>query len=148
MSPQKKRVDNKIQPIINRISKLDHLAAYPVKDFAEVGGDADVIAEACRRSLKPSQMRRFFDQSRRIQRDLSRDKSWTEVAPQVSMLQSLLHYARGKKVIPKEFLNVMITSLKKIDVGTNDKEKKKNFNTFLEFFQAIVAYHKFHNLRG
>jgi len=148
MSYQRKRMDNKIQPIINRISKLDRLAAYPVKDFAEVGGDADVIAEACRKSLKPSQMRRFFDQSRRIQRDLSRDKSWTEVAPQVSMLQPLLHYASARRVIPRDFLEVMLTSLKKIDVGTNEMEKKENFDKFLEFFQAIVAYHKFHNPRG
>ena len=149
-SGQSNKVDPRVEEIINKIRNLDKFSSYPVKEFAEEKGDADIIAEVCRGSLKSAQMRRFFDQSRTIQRDLKYrpgeyETNWEKASPKISMLQPLLRYANARRVIPKDFLQVMIASLGKIDVGSNEKDKIDNYFRFMEFFQAIVAYHKFYN---
>ncbi|MFX0173064.1 MAG: type III-A CRISPR-associated protein Csm2 [Candidatus Hodarchaeota archaeon] len=148
MRQRKMNSKQQIDPIITKINGLDRLGNYLVKDFAEQGKDADIIAKVCQNSLKPSQMRRFFDQARRIQRDITYGREWLVISPQISMLQPLLYYAKSRRVIPDEFLNIMRASLAKIDKGRNDAEKIENFQRFMEFFQAIVAYHKYYNPRG
>ena len=44
----------------------------------------------------------------------------------------------------------MNACLNKIDVGEtdDDDEKKENFNNFVKFFEAIVAYHKYYESIG
>ena len=37
----------------------------------------------------------------------------------------------------------MMAAMSKVDVGS-EEDKMKNFKTFIDFFESIVAYHKYH----
>ena len=48
----------------------------------------------------------------------------------------------GRKNLPKEFYNVILVTMAKVDNVEDDELKMKNFDIFVKFFEAIVAYHK------
>ena len=62
--------------------------------------------------------------------------------PQFYLLKPRMAASTGRGKIPKEFFNVISVAMDKVAVG-DDEENLENFKLFVEFFEAIVAYHKF-----
>lgn len=135
---------NPINDVISKINGLEKLCDMSVKDFADEGGYADIVARNSR-NLKTNQLRKFFAAVRQIeQKD---NISWDAIEPQFYLLKPRLAVSVGRKNIPKPFYNLMMAIMRKVDVGT-ENEKLESFNTFINFFEAIVAYHKFYYPKG
>lgn len=138
-----KKQDNKkrIDEIIKEIKKVSSFSEIKPKDYADIGGYADIIAKELKEKLNTNQLRKFFG----AVRDIEKKKEWSDIEPELYLLKPKFAVSVGRKLIPKEFFDVMNVCLNKIDIGETDDEKKENFNTFVKFFEAIVAYHKYYN---
>lgn len=130
--------NNEINEIISKINALDKLADMSVKDFADEGGYADIVAKNSKK-LNTNQLRKFFGAVRLMEQK----DTWEEIEPEFYLLKPRLAVSAGRKNIPKEFYNLMMATMRKVDVGT-DEEKMKGFENFVGFFESIVAYHKFY----
>ncbi|MFQ6087614.1 MAG: type III-A CRISPR-associated protein Csm2 [Candidatus Methanofastidiosia archaeon] len=140
---------------INKISKLLQGELSEKKSFKEfepeefAGEDqyASVIGEIfskkyhgnkCKVEMKTSQLRKFFDSARKIEADLfTKGEDWNGAKVDFYLLKPKLAYAKGRDLIPEQFYNIIMTCLSNID-------SKEDFKRFMQFFEAIVAYHKFH----
>lgn len=130
---------NEINEIINKINKLEKLADMSVKDFADEGGYADTVAKNSRK-LNTNQLRKFFGAVRLMEQK----ETWDEIEPEFYLLKPRLAVSAGRKNIPKDFYNLMMATMRKVDIGS-EEEKLKGFKNFVDFFEAIVAYHKFYD---
>jgi CRISPR-associated protein Csm2 len=140
---KRKRINEEVKNIINEIDK-NSLSELTPKKYAKVDGYADVIARNLR-TLKPTQLRRFFDTVKRISRDLkSGNKGWKDIEAEFYLLNPKLAYAKGRDLIPAEFDELMKVCLRKITEGESNEEKEDFFGIFESFFVSIVAYHKYH----
>ena len=141
-----KRINEQVMSIITEIEKSTLRELTP-KKFADVDGYADIIARKLK-TLKPTQLRRFFDTVKRISRELKGGAKWKDVEGEFYLLKPKLAYASGRGLIPTEFDELMKVCLRKITEGKDDTEKKEYFEVFEEFFVSIVAYHKYHYPRS
>ena len=139
--PSRKEVQEKaINEVISDLKKYEKLYEVPVKEYADVGGYADKVAKNSN-DLKTNQLRKFFAAVRLIEQN--ENLTWEVIEPQFYLLKPKLAVSAGRKNIPKIFYQFLIEIMGKVDVGTDD-EKLKSFNTFIKFFESIVAYHKFY----
>ena len=116
-----------IKEIINEINQVKMLSDISAKQYADENGYADKIAKNSK-DLKTTQLRKFFGAVKLIEQK----ETWDEIA-----------VAKGRKLIPPNFYKIMMALMRKVDVGS-EEEKMKNFDTFVKFFESIVAYHKFY----
>ena len=133
--------DKDITNILEGIEKLDMFKDLDIRCLANEGRYADTLALKLR-YMKPTQLRRFFGAVKEIETNLIW-KSWEEVEADFYLLKPKLAYAKGRKLIPAEFHEVIKTSMNKVDVGDNE-DKIANYKMFVKFLESIVAYHKFH----
>jgi CRISPR-associated protein Csm2 len=141
-----RRDDNRdVEEILDKIGKLNMLKDLDIKSIADEDGYADKIAHTLR-NMKTAQLRRFFGAIKLIERTIEEEnpeKAWDEVEAEFYLLKPKIAYAKGRKLIPDEFYQVLKVSLNKINIGTN-KDKIENFKRFVKFLESIVAYHKFY----
>lgn len=133
------RTNAEIDGIISEIGSLNMLNELETKNFADEGAYADRIAEISGRNLKTNQLRKFFG----AVRDIQRKESWDDMEVEFYLLKPKLAYSQGRKLIPRDFYNVMKVCMNKVDIGT-DQDKVANFNKLVDFMEAIVAYHKYY----
>lgn len=137
---QGNRQNNDFEKVIREINNLSMLKDMTSKEFADEGGYADLIAQSSRRSLKTTQLRKFFA----ALRDIENQKNWADMEMKFYLLKPQLAYSQGRRLIPREFHDLMKLCMRKVDVGT-DEDKVENFKRMMDFLEAIVAYHKFYN---
>ena len=142
----KRRIDTEVESILEEIEDLKMLKDLGEKKFADEKGYADTIASRLR-GMKTTQLRKFFDSIRKIKEEL-KDGRWEDVEAEFYLLKPKIAHARGRNLIPEEFNELMKVCMKKVDVGEDSDEKKKNFEKMVEFLEAIVAYHRYYNPRG
>lgn len=141
------RLDPEISNILKKIDELDMLKELNQKTFADEGGYADKIASnRSLKSLKTTQLRKFFGAIKEMDSNLKED-GWNRVEGDFYLLKPKLANAKGRRLIPTEFYEFMKTCMSKVDVGSED-DKKENFRRFVEFLEAVVAYHKYYNPRA
>ena len=136
--------NNKILEVTNKIKNLNMLSDMSVKDFADEGGYADIVAENSK-DLNTNQLRKFFGAVRLMEK--KDDLTWEKIEPDFYILKPRLAVSAGRKNISKDFYDLMMVTMKKVDIG-NDEQKIENFKIFVQFFESIVAYHKFYGLRN
>lgn len=137
---QENRRNNEIEKVIENINNLNMLKEMTPKDFADEGGYADLVAKVSKKSLKTTQLRKFFAALREIENQ----KNWKDMEMKFYLLKPQLAYSKGRRLIPQEFHELMKVCMRKVDVGTQE-EKVENFKRMMDFLEAIVAYHKFYN---
>lgn len=141
-----KRLDPEIKEILGEINNLKMLKELKTNKFADEGGYADKLAASrSLKTLKTTQIRKFFGAVRDIGANL--EKGWENVEADFYLLKPKLANARGRGLIPEEFYELMKACMNKVDVGS-EEDKAKNFQRFVEFFEAVVAYHKYYNPRA
>ena len=118
--------------VTNRIKSLNQPSDLSIKDIA------DKVAKGSKQ-LKTNQLRKFFGAVRLIEQKTT----WDEIEPEFYLLKPKLAVAVGRGNVPKAFYNFMMAAMSKVDVGS-EEDKMKNFKTFIDFFESIVAYHKYH----
>lgn len=128
-----------IQDVTRHLEGLRSLADLKVEDFAPEGKIADIIAQR-RGDMKFTQIRKFFGEIKRIEKK-NRNKRLDESVDKTDIFLLLpeLAYGFGRKVISREFYEVMKTCL------TGERIKTvADFRRFVDLLTAIVAYYKMH----
>jgi CRISPR-associated protein Csm2 len=137
------RQETEIDKIIQKIDNLQNLSQLDEKDIAKEGGYAEQIAEAKEiKKLKTTQLRKFFSEIKANEREL-KEKGWKSIEGSFYMMRPNLAYAKARKLVPEEFFSLMNACMKQVDKG-DDEQKKGNYKRFVQFLEAIVAYHKYH----
>jgi len=127
-----------IQNIIKEINNCEQFHKVEIKKFAlPEEGWADQIAEAMKRKMNTTQLRKVFNSIKLLEQK-NRDKKDEDKFddPKLYMILPYLAYAKGRKFIPPDFYDL-------IKVIIQEKIKTVgDFRRFCEFMTAIVAYHK------
>jgi len=104
---------------------------------------ADEKGLALSRSLKRTQIRGIFTEARRIEaqwKTLGEDKAMRRL----NMLKPKLYY-QAKRNQDVEPLRVILVEAIDLVAAEKDKDKRKEkFERFIELFEAILAYHRYH----
>jgi CRISPR-associated protein Csm2 len=91
-----------------------------------------------KKSIKNSQLRRFFNEFKGLERRLSQHPGDTEeailsVRPMVKMANAKVVYAQARKVVPESFVNWLQGHVKAINTA-------KDFKAFMLHFEAVVGF--------
>ena len=136
------RQETKIEKIIQKIKSLQNLSQLDEKEIAEEGGYAEQIAEEVK-DIKTTQLRKFFSEIKKNEREL-KEKGWKSIEGSFYMMRPNLAYAKARKLVPDPFFKLMNACMKQVDKG-DEEQKKENYKRFVQFLEAIVAYHKYHH---
>ena len=125
--------------VINKINSCSSLSEIPVKDFLDAEtGYAHIVAKKSKR-VNTTQLRKFFAALKKMEQK----DTWDEIETEFYLLKPRMAVAVGRKNLPKEFYNVIMAAMAKVDNIADNELKMKNFDMFVKFFEAIVAYHKY-----
>ena len=75
-------------------------------------------------------------------RKIEQKNSWDEIESEFYLLKPRMAVSVGRKKMPKPFYKLIMTCMEKVDIGS-EEEKMENLKVFIEFFESIVAYHKY-----
>lgn len=104
----------------------------------KIEGFGDYLANTAK--LKTSQIRKFFDAVKKIQNEVRMKKSGN-IKARLLRIKPQLAYATAKQPRQlKDFAEVVYTAINKV-------KDEKDFEYFVEFVEAIVAYHKYYGGR-
>lgn len=134
-----------VEQIKNHIKNLSSMSALKPEDYCEEGGLAHSLVQAkgfSKDDLKVTQLRKVFGELQKIHRQVEREAKKEDKfdRPQILPLLPVLAYARGRKLIPSDFYELMRLSLDAQRLQTNE-----DFLRFYDFFRAVIAFHKFVN---
>ncbi len=144
-APKHKSIDE----IKKKIFEATPMRRLPQEDFAEEYGLADSLAVALGRNLNATQLRKVFDEIKRVRRKLEdnfdlkvdRDKPFDR-AP-LLRLMPLLAFAVGRKLLPREFYDILKHCLGRQQLVTN-----ADFLQTAYFIEAVLAFHKYQSTMG
>lgn len=113
---------------------------------------ADKLGDQLSTTLKASQIRAIFDEAQRIG-SLFRTEKFEEAVRRAHLLDPKISY-RAKRVAERDrkagsaaelIADVLKKALRIVLERTDDRDEvRARYVRFLEFFEAIVAYHKAH----
>ena len=128
-----------INDVKNKINACGTLSEIPVKDFldAETGYAHIVVKNS--KNLNTTQLRKFFAALKKMEQKTT----WVEIETEFYLLKPRMAVSVGRKNLPKTFYEVILVAMAKVDNVEDDDVKLKNFDIFVKFFEAIVAYQKY-----
>lgn len=93
--------------------------------------------------VKPTQMRRIFDQVKQLQRRLDAGESWDDIEPLVRLQKAQLAYTirRGKKNGGRESEPSWDELGKFLNDGIDSVKTQKDYSVFCTLMEAVYAYH-------
>ena len=128
-----------MKDVINKINGCSSLSEIKAKDFLDAEtGYAHIVAKNSKR-INTTQLRKFFAALKKMEQK----ESWGEIETEFYLLKPRMAVAVGRKNLPKNFYDVIMAAMSKVDNVEDDELKMKNFDMFVKFFEAIVAYHKY-----
>lgn len=91
-----------------------------------------------RNSIKNSQLRKFFNEFKSLERQLDQQQgnvedSFKSVKPLIKMANAKVVYAQARKVVPQDFVDWMQKHVQAIDTV-------RDFKAFLLHFEAVVGF--------
>jgi CRISPR-associated protein Csm2 len=98
---------------------------------------ASDVAKSFGTKLKNHQLRRFYGHIKAADNRLKMTGDWRCVNLDVKKLSSLVAEAKGKDKVPDSFYKFIDANICKI-------KNQKDFEAFVEHFQAVVAYFTYH----
>lgn len=128
-----------INDVIGKINACNTLSEIPTKDFLDAEtGYAHIVAKNSKK-LNTTQLRKFFAALKKMEQK----STWGEIETEFYLLKPRMAVSVGRKNLPKPFYDVILAAMAKVDNVSDDELKMKNFDIFVKFFEAIVAYHKY-----
>lgn len=128
-----------INDVKDKINACQTLSEIPVKDFLnDETGYAHIVAKNSKK-LNTTQLRKFFAALKKMEQK----QTWNEIETEFYLLKPRMAAGVGRGNVPKEFYSVVLAAMAKVDNVESDEDKMKNFDIFVKFFEAIVAYHKY-----
>lgn len=104
------------------------------------------LARKSRPNLTTSQIRRFFNHCREIERRLNVDgQSWAQVSARFESLCSHSQYARSANKIPEEFQRFIDDNVRR--VKSAEDPRKAFVDGFVPHFEALVGFGAAHMRR-
>lgn len=95
-------------------------------------------------SIKSSQLRRFFNEFKGLERQLAQrggdEESFKSIKPLVKMANAKVVYAKARKVVPQSFVDWLQKHVQAIDTA-------RDFKAFLLHFEAVVGFCYGRNLK-
>jgi CRISPR-associated protein Csm2 len=133
-----------IAEVKRKIQNLRQMSELKPDEFTEENGLADSLASEFGENLKPTQLRKVFTEIKRIRRKVERDNRSTAARAGAFDRTQLLHlmptlaYASGRKLLPKEFYEIL-----KLILGRDRLQTNTDFLRAADFIEAVLAYHKY-----
>lgn len=123
-----------IQETVAHVGTLESLGGWDAADL--VSRADDIGRELGNSGVTTSQIRNFLDEVNRIEAEsrVNRD-SFDE--SRVIFLKVQLAYSAGRENKLKNFARLFSTAVDKV-------RTRQDFDRFLKFTQAVVAYHRYH----
>ena len=135
-----------MKDVQQKIEKCNTLKDINIKEFIDedTGFAHDIVKDKRvvgnrSKNLKTAQLRKFFGALKKMEHK----DSWEEIEPDFYLLKPRMAVAKGRGNIPGDFFNVIMATMAKVDNVDDDEIKMENFNLFVKFFEAIIAYHKY-----
>lgn len=128
-----------INDVIGKINACGTLSEIPTKDFLDAEtGYAHIVAKNSKK-LNTTQLRKFFAALKKLEQK----DTWDEIETEFYLLKPRMAVSVGRKNLPKPFYDVILAAMAKVDNASDEEVIMKNFDIFVKFFEAIVAYHKY-----
>jgi len=124
---------------IQHIGGLDGLAGWEARDLVERANGIGL--ELKNKSVTTRHIRTFLDEVNRIEAEFKGKEADFDNS-RVTMLKPQLAYAAGRergeeRRVLTEFAELYFAAIGKV-------EDARDFKRFMDFTQAVVAYHRFH----
>lgn len=135
MQPQR------VSDVKSHLQALNTFSELQEEYYAPLGGAADILAQRMiNDQMKMTQLRKFFGLLKKIQKTHLGHKDDAPLKQdELYRMVPLLSYSYGRKIVSREFFDVMTVSLQ-----PEKMPHVKDFNKFINFMEAVVAYYKFH----
>lgn len=128
-----------INNIISEINDCEMLSKMDITHLVDIDGIAyQVAGYAVDTDMKNTQLRSFFEAIKKMERN----GDWGDIKPEFILLKPRMAVRVGRGKVEEGFFKVIEAAMNKIEVG-EEEDIKKNFKVFVEFFEAIIAYHKY-----
>ena len=128
-----------INDVIDKINACGTLSEIKTPDFLDAEtGYAHIVAKNSKK-LNTTQLRKFFAALKKMEQKTT----WQEIETEFYLLKPRMAVSVGRGNLPKQFYEVILAAMAKVDNVEDDETKMKNFDIFVKFFEAIVAYHKY-----
>ena len=138
-SKREDKIPKEINEIINDINNCSMLSNLNIDNLVAIDGVAyEVAGYAVDNGMKNTQLRSFFEAVKKLQRN----KKWEDIKPEFILLKPRMAVRVGRGKVEEGFFKVIVAAMDKIETD-DEKKTMKNFNVFVEFFEAIIAYHKY-----
>ncbi|OQX02499.1 MAG: type III-A CRISPR-associated protein Csm2 [Desulfobacteraceae bacterium IS3] len=139
---QKPKEEDPITKFLKEMPK-NNFSQVKVEDFAPDGKWACQIAEYLVKGKKTkiNQLRKIFTELKKIQLSVKRKQTFSDDdKSKLYLLMPLLAFANARELIDNNFYKLM-----KVIIGDANSTKirtKEDYERFVQFMTAIVAYHK------
>jgi CRISPR-associated protein Csm2 len=130
---------NNIQDVRKYLNNLTSMSEINPLDYAEPEGWADVVVRSVGRNLKATQLRKIFHYIKDLNREFQKPDAKFNRS-KVALIMPSLAYAQGRGHIPNDFYDLLT-----ICFGQGKCKTAEDFESAVNFLEAIMAYHKFHN---
>lgn len=122
-----------IQQIITNSDRADLIVKH-----------ADALGKELSRPLTTAQIRALFGEVRKIEGQMSVDhaKAWRRLHLLKPKIAYRVRRAPGRGV--RMLADVLVPALDEVLKARDKETQKAYFKNFVEFFEAILAYHKYH----
>jgi len=107
--------------------------------FLEANGVAEAIASTI--TFKSTQLRKIFHQLKIIKQEIKSENSLQGKEVYLIKIMPLLAYSKGRGLISEDFYELSKVLIMRVKKTLSIKD----FNRFVDIFEAIVAYHKYYN---
>lgn len=124
-------------PVIDLSFTKDDNNMIKLKDSELFNETAKAWADAINRTKK-TQARNFYEKVLELQAQI-KDKGFESVYPFIKMLNSKVAYGVNRRVVSREFQDMMEQCLKQI---RQDQNGEQIFQNFKLFFEALLGYFK------
>lgn len=141
------KITNKIKSSnMEELANLDNQKGF--KHFVDEGGYSYQIAyqfSSYGKLINTNQLRKFYGELRSIELE----EDWQNAELKLNLLRpqfaiAVSRKSDGKALMPIEFYKIINYLMKKIKVDDDPVKSFNNLKIFVRFFEAIVAFHKFH----
>ncbi|MDY0261379.1 type III-A CRISPR-associated protein Csm2 [Syntrophotalea acetylenica] len=113
---------------------LNEEAQQAARQFVQLQGNKVIERD----SIKNSQLRRFFNEFKNLERQLAqrqgeREEVFRSIKPLVKMANAKVAYARARKVVPEAFVSWLQKHVQTIETA-------RDFEAFVLHFEAVVGF--------
>ena len=119
----------------------ENLEKVSFKELAGSGGKIDDFARNSLKNLKSTQMRKFFDEVKKLEKESGKGID-EEAINKLYILLPKLKYAKARRLCPPVFVDMFSKLIDKVSTSDN---KNLAFKNMIHIFESVVAYHKYYH---